>query len=81
MRGVLRKLVERVDAGKLSAKPSPDVPADVPAEAEAGDIITHAWLWPRVSHFLKQDDILVTETGTSQFGVWDTVSRCLLRPV
>ena len=30
---------------------------------ESNDIISHAWLWPRLSSFLKPRDIIVAETG------------------
>nr|POE79583.1 pyruvate decarboxylase [Quercus suber] len=36
------------------------------------DIITHAYLWPRLSSFLRKGDILITETGTSYIGHWET---------
>lgn len=34
--------------------------------------IEHSWLWPRLSGFLRQDDIVITETGTANFGIVDT---------
>lgn len=37
------------------------------------DVITHAWLWPRISSYLREGDILVTDTGTSYVGYWETV--------
>ncbi len=70
MRGVLRKITQKVDPSKLSAV------ADLKAEnkAQNGDsseTITHAWFWPRVGQFLKENDIVITETGTANFGIWD----------
>jgi pyruvate decarboxylase len=35
-------------------------------------LITHAYFWPRISTFLKEGDILITETGTSYVGHWET---------
>lgn len=34
-------------------------------------IITHQYLWPRVGQFLEPEDIIVTETGTANFGILD----------
>lgn len=44
-----------------------------PALDDAGNTtITQAWLWPRLSGFLREGDVLVTETGTSYLGHWET---------
>lgn len=43
-----------------------DVSLDFPM-----DSITHSYLWPRISSWLKQDDIVVVETGTSSVGIWE----------
>lgn len=71
MKGVLRKIVEQVDPKQLSALPSPTVLNEMP-EKDTSATITQAWLWPRVGEFLKKNDIVVTETGTANFGIWDT---------
>lgn len=34
--------------------------------------ITHDWLWSNVSEYLRQGDIVVAETGTASFGIFDT---------
>ncbi|KAM0531156.1 hypothetical protein ACHAPP_008251 [Verticillium nonalfalfae] len=73
MRGVLRKVTEKLDLSKLSVIPSPDAPVALPTkEEDSSQTITQAWLWPRVGHFLRKNDIVVTETGTANFGIWDT---------
>ena len=36
------------------------------------EAITHAYLWPRLSSFFKEGDVIVGETGTSSFGILDT---------
>lgn len=38
---------------------------------EDNDRITHTWFWPRVGNFFKPNDVIVTETGTSNFGLLD----------
>ncbi|KAM4057979.1 thiamine pyrophosphate enzyme, central domain-containing protein [Hirsutella rhossiliensis] len=72
MRGVLRKMIDRIDAKELAAQPSPAVENEVEKNLDSSQIITQAWFWPRVGRFLKEKDVVVTETGTSNFGIWDT---------
>ncbi|KAI1130158.1 thiamine pyrophosphate enzyme [Nemania abortiva] len=73
MRGVLRKIAERVDVGQLKALPAPS--GFVKPEDEQGSTdgpITQAWFWPRISSFFREGDIIVSETGTANFGIWET---------
>ena len=72
MRGVLRKVVERVDLSKLARKASPDVVNQIEENRDSSDVITQAFFWPRIGDYLKKNDIVVTETGTSNFGIWET---------
>lgn len=72
MRGVLRKVINKVNPKELSAQPSPTVKNEVSKNDDGSSTITQAWLWPRVGEFLAKDDIVVTETGTANFGIWDT---------
>ena len=32
------------------------------------ETISHLYFWPRISQFLRSEDVVVTETGTSNFG-------------
>ncbi|CAG8003799.1 unnamed protein product [Penicillium olsonii] len=34
--------------------------------------ITHDWFWPSLGKWLRTGDIILTETGTSSFGIWNT---------
>ncbi|KAL2752189.1 hypothetical protein ACRALDRAFT_1066242 [Sodiomyces alcalophilus JCM 7366] len=73
MRGVLRKVTEKLDSSKLAMIPSPVVENAVPSRHEdPSPTITQAWLWPRFGQFLRNNDIVVTDTGTANFGIWDT---------
>src|SRR4051794_9549904 len=72
MRGVLRKVIEKVDLSKLSAVPGPKPENRVMENQDSSDTITQAWFWPKVGQFLKENDIVITETGTSNFGIWET---------
>uniref|UniRef100_L2GI88 Pyruvate decarboxylase n=1 Tax=Colletotrichum fructicola (strain Nara gc5) TaxID=1213859 RepID=L2GI88_COLFN len=73
MRGVLRKVINNLDPEKLSIVPSPDVSNKLPIDDnDLSQTITQKYLWPRVGHYLRDNDIVVTETGTANFGIWDT---------
>lgn len=52
--------------------PKPQLPPPrTPLDAEAKHI-TQSWLWPTIQDFLKSGDIIISETGTSNFGIGDT---------
>lgn len=72
MKGVLRKVIQRVKPEELAAMPSPTVKNEVTKNLEDSPTITQAWFWPRVGEFLAKNDIVVTETGTANFGIWET---------
>ena len=57
MRGVLKKITQKFDKKVDSG------PAYHPVIPQARDVITHDWLWPSLGQWLKEDDIVVTETG------------------
>ena len=46
--------------------PPPRVPLDAAAEH-----ITQSWLWPQFEKFLRPGDIVIGETGTAIFGLYD----------
>lgn len=72
MKGVLRNVTKRL--GHPSAPELPPVSNRLPEEERhsTNQTITHAWLWPMVGQWLKPNDIVVSETGTSNFGIWET---------
>lgn len=72
MKGVLKKLIAQVNPTELATHKSPAVQNEVTKNKDSSDTITQAWLWPRVGEFLKENDIVVTETGTANFGIWET---------
>lgn len=78
MKGLLRKLSRRIDSEQCPATPL-EVLRNLPAwsavphnPTEAHPIITHDELWPRMGRFLREGDIVVTDVGTSSFGIWST---------
>jgi len=51
---------------ELGPKPSNDIPKE--EETSSEPTITHAWFWPRLGQWLQENDIIITETGTANFG-------------
>ncbi|CAJ2508582.1 Uu.00g136080.m01.CDS01 [Anthostomella pinea] len=72
MRGVLRKVTDKVDVKQLKVSPPPKAPAIDFKGIDGKSPILQSWFWPHVNTFLKENDIVVTETGTANFGIWDT---------
>ncbi|PYH40418.1 alpha-keto acid decarboxylase family protein [Aspergillus saccharolyticus JOP 1030-1] len=72
MKGVLRKVIQKL--GKVNAEPVSHLSNALPEEEKTSTTteITHQWLWPKVGQWLKENDIVITETGTSNFGIWET---------
>ncbi|KAH8423789.1 alpha-keto acid decarboxylase family protein [Aspergillus melleus] len=72
MKGVLRKVVQKMRS--LNVTPVSHVSNILPDEEKnsTNQAITHAWLWPVFGQWLKEKDIVITETGTANFGIWDT---------
>ncbi|OAA49538.1 Pyruvate decarboxylase/indolepyruvate decarboxylase [Metarhizium rileyi] len=72
MKGVLQKIIEQIDSKQLNIHPSPTVQNEVKDHHDESATITQAWFWPRLGEFLSDRDIVITETGTASFGIWDT---------
>ncbi|KAI1411554.1 pyruvate decarboxylase [Hypoxylon sp. FL1857] len=71
MKGVLRKVIDRVDMSRVKALPAPKIERPhIKSDPQA--VITQEWFWANIDQFLREDDIVVTETGTANFGVWET---------
>ncbi|KAL1953142.1 hypothetical protein VTO42DRAFT_3556 [Malbranchea cinnamomea] len=71
MKGVLRKVVQRM--GKLNVTPCPKLTNEPHDDKHMSrPEITHEWLWPTVGQWLEENDIVITETGTANFGIWET---------
>ncbi|KAI4226718.1 MAG: hypothetical protein L6R36_002973 [Xanthoria steineri] len=73
MQGVLKKVVAKM--GKLNVQPGPTASNNIVHEDKGmsnNEVISHDWLWPRVGQWLQPDDNVVTETGTANFGIWET---------
>ncbi|KAJ7612337.1 thiamine diphosphate-binding protein [Mycena polygramma] len=69
MKQLLPRLTAKLEPCSAAAQeiPVPAFRAILPQEDN--EIITQAWLWPRVSKFFRPKDVIVSETGTSNFGI------------
>ena len=71
MKGVLRKVVQRL--GKVNVTEVPKLTNEAHEDKHmTKPEITHEWFWPNVGQWLHDNDIIITETGTANFGIWET---------
>ena len=64
MNGVLRKVTEKM--GKLIVQHAPRPAKTIPEDENLKDkTITHEWFWPKLNPWIREKDIIITETGTS----------------
>ncbi|KAK3044510.1 hypothetical protein LTS18_001108, partial [Coniosporium uncinatum] len=72
MNGVISKVVSKM--GNLNVEHGPKPGNTIPqAEQDSSDpTITQAWFWPNLGQWLQESDIIITETGTANFGIWST---------
>ncbi|KAJ3515382.1 hypothetical protein NLJ89_g1793 [Agrocybe chaxingu] len=71
MKHMLPKLTERLRDFYHPGHRLP-VPAFIKQLPEENTpVISHLWFWPRVGYFFKPKDVIVTETGTANFGILD----------
>lgn len=64
MPSVLRKLLDKLDYSKIQTHPIPDISNTIPSHVQESDSqeINHAWFWPRVGQWLREGDVIITET-------------------
>jgi pyruvate decarboxylase len=72
MKCLLPKLTDALEASMSEMKPLTVTRSMRSKLEEDNEIISHAWLWPRVSQFFRPKDVIVGETGTSAIGLLDT---------
>jgi pyruvate decarboxylase len=76
MKGVLRRVIDELDLSKIAKADHPTGPTNeieaVDEVKDSNQIITQAYIWPRIGQWLRKGDVVVTETGTSNFGILDT---------
>jgi pyruvate decarboxylase len=72
MNGVLKKVTEKLGKLNIEHGPKPNNNIPEPELKSPEPTITQAWFWPKLGQWLKEDDIVITETGTANFGIWET---------
>lgn len=70
MKECLQTLLSRIGplVGNYKPVPVPFLP-NYDTTCPVDTPLTQEWLWTRVSHWFREGDIIVTETGTSAFGI------------
>ncbi|TVY37569.1 Pyruvate decarboxylase [Lachnellula occidentalis] len=67
---VLKRIVEEIEKNpKQSSIPKPDTRANISTSGP----ITQSYIWQRIGRFLRPHDIILSESGTAQFGLTDAV--------
>lgn len=70
MKFALQKLLTKVGDAAKGYKPVPVPAAPAPNAAVAESTpLRQQWIWNQVGKFLQEGDIVITETGTSAFGI------------
>ncbi|ORY80480.1 pyruvate decarboxylase-like protein [Protomyces lactucae-debilis] len=73
MQPLLKRLATSIDVKQCAKGNVPTFENKVPAEAQEGPVIKQDWFWPTLGKtFIKSGDVIVSETGTSNFGLIDT---------
>ena len=68
---LLPNLTAKLAEFSIVAQDIPVPPFVYPIPIDPGDVISHAWLWPRLGEFFGPKDVILTETGTAEFGILD----------
>jgi len=69
MKRLLPKVTDRLQRFYSVANKIQVVPFVNHVPHEESSVISHKWFWPRIGAFLKSKDVIVTETGTANFGI------------
>ncbi|KAJ9612959.1 hypothetical protein H2200_002900 [Cladophialophora chaetospira] len=84
LNSTIKALVDKLESSKINfrvwAEESRVKSAQITNGFNGDSEITHDWLWPHISDYLRQGDIVVAETGTASFGIFDTTlpKDCIL---
>ena len=75
MKWTLQNIIKKFDPNKLAPGARDIPPVSIPpagGEKYPPQAITHEYLWPRLSKWLKNGDTVITEAGTAYVGIWET---------
>ncbi|KAJ2935191.1 hypothetical protein H1R20_g1938, partial [Candolleomyces eurysporus] len=68
---LLPKLTERLEKFHSTGSQIPVAPYIAQLPSDSTQVITQRWFWPRLGSYFKSGDLIVTETGTANFGILD----------
>lgn len=71
MKGLLPKLSDLLGPYRSSALKISVPPYQAPVPQNNETHIEQDWFWPRMAKWFKPKDVIVSETGTSNFGLLD----------
>lgn len=66
---LLEALNKQLTKGSLKVTPAPERQLPQAPELSADDELTQAYIWPRFAKFLKSNDVVIAESGTSSIGL------------
>lgn len=69
MKEALNALLKDIAPHVAKYSPAPVPAQKVVAAPAANEPINQEWMWSRVSNWFQEGDIIITETGTSAFGI------------
>lgn len=74
MNQVLRKLIDTLDYKRIRSTAPTALTNELPhhERSNVSPVITHDYFWPIVGQSLRENDVIITETGTSNFGILET---------
>lgn len=77
MKGILQKLGARIESSpphspKLGLTSTTSNPTSAVSVNQLPEPILHEDLWKRLSSWFQPNDVIITENGTANIGIWDS---------
>lgn len=68
MKYVMQKLLQKLDTSMIRVTATTQIDNKVPTQEResVSQEITHAWMWPILGQWLKENDVVITETCVPQ---------------
>ena len=81
MKYVIQRLVKQVDMSKIRVTPTTKIDNILPTHERqsVSQDITHAWMWPMLGQWLREKDVVITETCVCCFLTFQLDLLILLR--
>lgn len=73
IKSLLNNLLRTLDESKIKYRSQPAPQMTIPKpDLPSRHTLRHEWIWNQMSRWFRQGDIIITETGTSAFGINQT---------